>query len=182
MRAREDKRLLRLLPVERWPTEDEARRSRWLSPVQIGPLEARERTWIPAMVPWRATDDGFVTEDVIGWYRRFAESAPGVIVVEATGIRDVPSGPLLRIGHDRFVPGLRRLTVTVIDAQHIEPLDGISAGDLSATVDVSATLEEALAAMLRDDKGMVGITDGAKFVGVLTPNGIHKALRASRAA
>ncbi|UJR86324.1 NADH:flavin oxidoreductase [Sandaracinus amylolyticus] len=115
-RAREDKRLLRLLPVERWPTEDEARRSRWLSPVRIGPIEAHERTWIPAMVPWRATDDGFVTENVIGWYRRFAESAPGVIVVEATGIRDVPSGPLLRIGHDRFVPGLRRLTEAVRDA------------------------------------------------------------------
>ena len=28
-----------------------------------------------------------------------------MIVVEATGIRDVPSGPLLRIGHDRFVAG-----------------------------------------------------------------------------
>ena len=50
------------------------------------------------MVPWRATDDGFVTRDVIDWYARFAEGRPGVIVVEATGIRDVPSGPLLRIG------------------------------------------------------------------------------------
>jgi 2,4-dienoyl-CoA reductase-like NADH-dependent reductase (Old Yellow Enzyme family) len=38
---------------------------------------------------------------------------PGAIVVEATGIRDVPSGPLLRIGHDRFLPGLRRLVETV---------------------------------------------------------------------
>ena len=28
-------------------------------------------------------------------------------MVEATGIRDVPSGPLLRIGDDRFLPGLR---------------------------------------------------------------------------
>jgi len=27
----------------------------------------------------------------------------------ATGIRDVPSGPLLRIGHDRYLPGLRRI-------------------------------------------------------------------------
>ena len=32
---------------------------------------------------------------------------PGVIVVEATGVRDIPSGPLLRIGDDRFIPGLR---------------------------------------------------------------------------
>ncbi len=35
------------------------------------------------------------------------------MVVEATGIRDVPSGPLLRIGDDRFVPGLKRLTEAV---------------------------------------------------------------------
>jgi hypothetical protein len=34
-------------------------------------------------------------------------------VVEATGIRDVPSGPLLRIGHDRFVDGLRELVRVV---------------------------------------------------------------------
>jgi hypothetical protein len=60
------------------------------------------------MVPWRATEDGFVTDDVLDWYGRFADGRPGALVVEATGIRDVPSGPLLRIGHDRFVPGLRR--------------------------------------------------------------------------
>ena len=50
------------------------------------------------MVPWRATGEGFVTPDVIDWYRRFARGKPGAIVVEATGIRDIPSGPLLRIG------------------------------------------------------------------------------------
>jgi 2,4-dienoyl-CoA reductase-like NADH-dependent reductase (Old Yellow Enzyme family) len=65
------------------------------------------------MVPWRASDDGFVTPDVLDWYGRFADGRPGVLVVEATGIRDVPSGPLLRVGHDRFVPGLRDLVRTV---------------------------------------------------------------------
>ena len=65
------------------------------------------------MVPWRATEDGHVTPEVLEWYGRFAEGQPGVLVVEATGIRDVPSGPLLRIGSDRFVPGLRRLVETV---------------------------------------------------------------------
>ena len=65
------------------------------------------------MVPWRATEDGLVTPEVLDWYGRFAEGQPGVLVVEATGIRDVPSGPLLRIGNDRFVPGLRRLVETV---------------------------------------------------------------------
>jgi osmoprotectant transport system ATP-binding protein len=98
--------------------------------------------------------------------------------------------PVELLGHptDEYVEdfvgatkGLRRLTVTVIGAEHIEPLDGVSVGDLSSAVDVTATLEEALAAMLRDDKGMVGVRDGARFVGVLTPNGIHKALRAALA-
>jgi osmoprotectant transport system ATP-binding protein len=75
--------------------------------------------------------------------------------------------------------GLRRLTVTAIDPAHLEPLEGVTAGDLASTVDVGATLEEALAAILRDDRSAVGVTDGPRFLGVLTPNGIHKALRAS---
>jgi 2,4-dienoyl-CoA reductase-like NADH-dependent reductase (Old Yellow Enzyme family) len=65
------------------------------------------------MVPWRATDDGYVTQDVIDWYARLARGRPGAIVVEATGIRDIPSGPLLRIGHDRYIPGLKRLVEAV---------------------------------------------------------------------
>ena len=83
------------------------------SPLQHGPLALEQRTWVPAMVPWRATDDGFVTPAVLDWYARFADGQPGAVVLEATGIRDVPSGPLLRIGHDRFLPGLRELTELV---------------------------------------------------------------------
>src|SRR5262249_30250200 len=101
------------LPATRWPTAEEAARSRWFSPASIGALTVAERTWVPAMVPWRATEDGVVTPDVLDWYARFAEGQPGVLVVEATGIRDVASGPLLRIGDDRFIPGLRRLVETV---------------------------------------------------------------------
>lgn len=99
-----------------WPTEAEARASLLFSPIAVGPLTLSQRTWVPAMVPWRATEDGFVTPDVIDWYRRFAEGKPGAIVVEATGIRDVPSGPLLRIGHDRFIPGLQTLVDAVREA------------------------------------------------------------------
>jgi dimethylglycine catabolism A len=68
------------------------------------------------MVPWRATADGDVTEALLAWYARYAEGRPGAIVVEATGIRDIPSGPLLRIGHDRFNEGLKRLVDVVKDA------------------------------------------------------------------
>jgi 2,4-dienoyl-CoA reductase-like NADH-dependent reductase (Old Yellow Enzyme family) len=43
-------------------------------------------------------------------------------VIEATGIRDIPSGPLLRIGDDRFVPGLRKLVEGVKEASDGETL------------------------------------------------------------
>ena len=68
------------------------------------------------MVPWRATEDGIMTDELLAWYRRFAQGKPGAIVVEATGIRDIPSGPLLRIGHDRFIPGLKKLVEIVREA------------------------------------------------------------------
>jgi 2,4-dienoyl-CoA reductase-like NADH-dependent reductase (Old Yellow Enzyme family) len=115
-------RIKHALPEVHWPTADEAARSRLFSPIAIGNLTARTRTWVPAMVPWRATEGGEVTNDVIDWYARFAAGRPGVIVVEATGIRDVPSGPLLRIGHDRFIPGLRRLVDAVKQASGGETL------------------------------------------------------------
>jgi len=101
------------LPDTRWPTADEAQRSILFSPIRIGKITLESRTWVPAMVPWRATEDGLVTRNVLDWYRRFAEGRPGAIVVEATGVRDIPSGPLLRIGHDRFIPGLREMVEIV---------------------------------------------------------------------
>ena len=101
------------IPVTRPPTAEEAARSLWFSPLRAGRLDLAERTWVPAMVPWRATEDGLVTPEVLAWYERFARGQPGALVVEATGIRDVPSGPLLRIGDDRFIPGLAELVRTV---------------------------------------------------------------------
>ncbi|APR81632.1 2,4-dienoyl-CoA reductase [Minicystis rosea] len=107
-------RIRHALPIQHAPSAAEAARSRLFSEITLASgLTIHERTWIPAMVPWRATEDGFVTRDVLDWYGRFADGQPGVIVIEATGIRDVPSGPLLRIGHDRFIPGLAELVETV---------------------------------------------------------------------
>jgi osmoprotectant transport system ATP-binding protein len=113
-----------------------------------------------------------------------------VAVFEAGGRLAQFGTPAQLLGHpaDDYVEdfvgatrGLRRLTVTAIDPAHLEPLDGIKTGDLGAAIDVDSTLEEALAAMLRDDKLMVGVKRGSEFVGVLTPNGVHQALRASLA-
>lgn len=102
------------------PSSDQAAGARLFQPVRLGSKSLAQRTWVPAMVPWRASEDGYVTDDVIDWYRRFAEGRPGAIVVEATGIRDIPSGPLLRIGDDRFVPGLKKLVEAVRAASNGE--------------------------------------------------------------
>jgi len=103
-----------------WPNREQALRSTIFSPIQVGSLVLQQRTWVPAMVPWRATENGAITDNLLGWYERFARGKPGAIVVEATGVRDIPSGPLLRIGHDRFIPGLQKLVETVRDASQGE--------------------------------------------------------------
>jgi 2,4-dienoyl-CoA reductase-like NADH-dependent reductase (Old Yellow Enzyme family) len=97
----------------RIPSREEAERSRLFSPLTDGRLKLGQRTWVPAMVPWRATEYGFVSKAVVAWYERLARGRPGAIVVEATGIRDVSSGPLLRIGDDRFIEGLKKLVDAV---------------------------------------------------------------------
>jgi 2,4-dienoyl-CoA reductase-like NADH-dependent reductase (Old Yellow Enzyme family) len=67
------------------------------------------RVWLPAMVTWRGTEDGHVTDSVREIYLRYAQGGAGMIVLEAIGVRDVASGPLLRLSDDRFVPGLTAL-------------------------------------------------------------------------
>jgi 2,4-dienoyl-CoA reductase-like NADH-dependent reductase (Old Yellow Enzyme family) len=104
------------LPETRWPSAEEAAASLLFSPIRVGGVTLENRTWVPAMVPWRATEEGFVTQNILDWYGRFAKGRPGAIVVEATGVRDIPSGPLLRIGHDRFIPGLSKLVQVVRNA------------------------------------------------------------------
>ncbi len=78
-------------------------------PIGRGGLVMPNRIWLPAMVTWRGTDDGFVTPSVREVYLRYAMGGAGMIVLEAIGVRDVASGPLLRLSHDRYVPGLRAL-------------------------------------------------------------------------
>jgi 2,4-dienoyl-CoA reductase-like NADH-dependent reductase (Old Yellow Enzyme family) len=103
-------RIRHSLPIVRSPSAEEATRARLFSPLRLASgLVLESRAWVPAMVPWRAREEGDVTDEVVEWYGRFAQGRPGAIVVEATGVRDVASGPLLRISDDRFVPGLRRI-------------------------------------------------------------------------
>jgi len=96
-----------------WPSAAVAAASKLFMPLDYQALSLSARTWVPAMVPWRSTDTGFVTPDNLDWYERFAHGQPGALVVEATGIRDIASGPLLRISDDRFIPGLQTLVERV---------------------------------------------------------------------
>ena len=98
------------LPQVTWPTMEQSQAALLFQPLRYQALQLQQRTWVPAMVPWRAHPQGYVSEDVMRWYQRFAQGQPGAIVIEATGVRDIESGPLLRIGHDRFIPGLSQLT------------------------------------------------------------------------
>jgi 2,4-dienoyl-CoA reductase-like NADH-dependent reductase (Old Yellow Enzyme family) len=44
------------------PTREDAAASRLFSPIRIGPIELAQRTWVPAMVPWRAKDGLGISE------------------------------------------------------------------------------------------------------------------------
>jgi 2,4-dienoyl-CoA reductase-like NADH-dependent reductase (Old Yellow Enzyme family) len=91
--------------------DPQRRRSLVFQPLPIGGdgLALPNRIWLPAMVTWRGTPDGHVTGAVREIYLRYALGGAGAIVLEATGVRDVASGPLLRLSDDRFVPGLAAL-------------------------------------------------------------------------
>ncbi len=108
--------------MDHYPTKEQAKTSMLFSPIRIGTRMAKQRTWVPAMVPWRATLDGYVTDAVLDWYRRFALGRPGVLVVEATGISDIASGALLRIGSDQYIEGLSKLVSVVKEASEGETL------------------------------------------------------------
>jgi dimethylglycine catabolism A len=112
---------IKYAPLEApWPDASQTQSSRLFQPISVGPLRLNSRTWVPAMVPWRASEAGDVTPSVLSWYERFARGRPAALVVEATGVRDVASGPLLRISDDRFLPGLRQLTDCVRRASNGE--------------------------------------------------------------
>lgn len=50
---------------------------------------------------------------------------------------------------------------------------------MEAWVPVSATLKQAFSVMLQQDAGWVAVLDGSRFLGVLTPESLHAALRRS---
>jgi osmoprotectant transport system ATP-binding protein len=56
---------------------------------------------------------------------------------------------------------------------------GASARRMEAWVPVDASLKTAMAVMLQQEAGWVAVLDGSRFLGVLTPDSLHAALRRS---
>lgn len=86
------------------------------------------------------------------------------------------------VGSDR---GLKRLAVTAVaQADLSDPADPASADAKAPTAGVAlgASLREALALLLQEDSGRIGVTDpdSGELIGVLTPEGVHRALRRAR--
>ena len=46
------------------PSAAEAAASWLYAPIDVGPVSLAQRTWVPAMVPWRATEEGYVTDEI----------------------------------------------------------------------------------------------------------------------
>ena len=86
-----------------------------LQPIDINTMALSNRVVVPAMVTRLSGSDGFVNQDIIDRYVRYAEGDIGLIVVEAMAIHDGKAGPLLRISDKRFVPGLAELAARIHD-------------------------------------------------------------------
>ena len=98
------------------PTAGEApspKSSLLFSPLRINAVTLPNRVWLPAMVTWLSDASGTVTDAVRQRYVRYARGEPGMIVLEAMGVRDIASGPLMRISHDRYLPALRGLVAEI---------------------------------------------------------------------
>ncbi|MEU9416139.1 ATP-binding cassette domain-containing protein [Streptomyces sp. NPDC048272] len=83
------------------------------------------------------------------------------------------------VGTDR---GLKRLAVTPVETADLAEGGPAHEKAPAATVALGASLREALAALLQEDEGRIGVTDpdSGALIGVLTPEGVHRALRRVR--
>ncbi|RSS83521.1 ABC transporter ATP-binding protein [Streptomyces sp. WAC06614] len=116
-------------------------------------------------------------EEAVRLGDRIAVYGQGTIEQFATPaqVLGAPATPYVAsfVGADR---GLKRLAVTPVRAADLQPLDG--AGP-AASVELGASLRQALALLLQEDTGRIAVTDPATgdVAGALTPEGVHRALR-----
>ncbi len=83
------------------------------APFAFSGMKLKNRVVSVPVVSNLATEDGFVTDDLIERYRRIAAGGTGWIITEDVVVPTRKSPYNLRISDDRFIPGLKRLADTV---------------------------------------------------------------------
>ena len=73
------------------------------TPLQINSMTLPNKMALTAMVTRLSGTDGFVNQDIVDRYMRFAAGEVGLIVVEASAVHGAKSGQLLRINDDEFI-------------------------------------------------------------------------------
>lgn len=81
------------------------------SPIKIRGLELKNRVVFPAMGTKMATEDGYVTKQLIDYHAARALGGSGLNFTEVCGVHG-PSNPVkfLAIHEDKYIPGLKALT------------------------------------------------------------------------
>jgi 2,4-dienoyl-CoA reductase-like NADH-dependent reductase (Old Yellow Enzyme family) len=82
-------------------------------PFEFSGLRLKNRVVSVPVVSNLATEDGFVTDNLIERYSRIAEGGTGWIIIEDVVVISKNSPYNLRIWDDKFIPGLKRLTEAV---------------------------------------------------------------------
>ena len=86
------------------------------TPIRINTMTLPNRIVLPAMVTRLSGEDGIVNDDIRARYVRYAKGGVGLVVIEAMAVHQSKSGPLLRISHDDYKPGLTELAKLCHDA------------------------------------------------------------------
>ena len=90
---------------------------RAFQPGVIGPMVIKNRLVRSATFEQGATDEGEVTDFLVGLYRDLAKGGVGLIVTGHAAVhpRGYGNPKMMRISDDRYVPGLSRIAKTVHD-------------------------------------------------------------------
>ncbi|MGI6037836.1 MAG: tRNA-dihydrouridine synthase [Limnochordia bacterium] len=103
---------------------------RLLEELHLGEQMLRNRIVFPPMVTNLATAEGYVTDEQIDYYRRFAAGGAALVIVEATFVdwrgRAFPFG--LGISNDDMIPGLKKLATAIKDEGALAAIQIFHAG------------------------------------------------------
>ena len=89
--------------------------SRLFTPFSIKKLSLKNRITMAPLFLGYADSDGTVSSLVLDHYQEMAASGVSLVVVENVSVDPTGSGSpfILRVDHDRYIPGLRRLADTI---------------------------------------------------------------------